>query len=135
MVHQIKDMGDLQSQLTAAGGKFKINRQQVLVLHTLKSNLSCMYFAVLMMHFENYRNSIYIDFKTIIYADIAYLEIFLTIELTIYNFLIKVELNFGSLLTTQSISQELKYFFIQFKINSPKIWQELRTSIFQYYIC
>ena len=59
-----------------------------------------MYFAVLMMHFENYRNSIYIDFKTIIYADIAYLEIFLTIELTIYNYLIKVELNFGSILTT-----------------------------------
>ena len=51
MVHQIKDMGDLQSQLTAAGGKFEITNMQacqyVLVLHTLK----CMYFAVLIMHF------------------------------------------------------------------------------------
>ena len=73
MVHQIKDMGDLQSQLTAAGGKFKITNMYLYI--RLKHPKINVLFAVLMMHFENYRNSIYIDFKIIVYADIAYLEI------------------------------------------------------------
>ena len=77
MVHQIKDMGDLQSQLTAAGGKFKITNMYLYI--RLKHPKINVLFSVLMMHFENYRNSIYIDFKIIIFADIAYLEIFLTI--------------------------------------------------------
>ena len=71
MVHQIKDMGDLQSQLTAAGGKFKITNMYLYI--RLKHPKINVLFAVLMMHFENYRNSIYIDFEIITYAEIAYL--------------------------------------------------------------